>query len=138
MGISPIAYDVALMFIFCILGIIPHCTWEWWFIIYNAHNPMHMFYLEYMWLNVLVVDPEEHDWWVFVLSVISGAHEWFDVCVECELWITWLFLCLCWAPALEHMSYEIFVLSTSFEAHGKIRIGSVGHNPWSIPSWCWG
>ena len=41
MGMSPIANEL-LWCPYCILGIRPHCTWVWWFVIYIGHNPIHL------------------------------------------------------------------------------------------------
>ena len=40
MGISPIDYDVTLMFYFGILGLGPHCIWTWWFAWYIGRKPV--------------------------------------------------------------------------------------------------
>ena len=109
---------------------------------------------------------EAHEYLMFVLSDKLWSTWVLDVCVEWEALENMSIWCLCWArssgaqvfdvfverEALEHMSILMFVLSEKLystwvmkplcwpwisEAHKKIRIGSVSHKPWGIPSWCW-
>ena len=65
--------------LFCILGIRPHCTWEWWFVWYIGHKPVS--YVLCIWFYVSGVDRETNNWW--------------DGCVECKLWSTWVFDVFC-------------------------------------------
>ena len=102
-------YDV----LFCILAYIRlHSTWEWWFFWYIGHKPIS--YVLCIWFHSLGVD--------------LGAHNWWDVCVECEIWGTWVFdvcvkrealehmsiWCLCWARSSRAHEYLMFVLREKF------------------------
>ena len=88
-------------FLFCILGIRPHCTWELWFVWYIGRKPN--VYVLCIWFHVLGVDPKAHNWW--------------DICVDHELWGTWVFdVCVEW-KALEHMSIWCLCWVRSSRAH---------------------
>ena len=135
--------------LFCILGIRPHCTWEWWFVWYIGRKPnAHVLCI---WVHVLGVDPEAHNWWdvcvvwealkkmsIWCLCWArgSGAHEYLMFVLIERLWSTWVFDVCVEQEALEHMSIYI-VLSMKLWSTWKIKIESFGHNTWSLPSWCW-
>ena len=75
MGMSPIDYDVTMMFYFDILGQIPHCIWTWWFVLYTGCKPIAYDIYIYICLLVLGVEPEAHDWWdVLCWARSSGEH----------------------------------------------------------------
>ena len=79
MGISPIDYNVTLMFYFDILGLGPHCIWTWWFVWY--------------------IKPVTY---VLCMILCVGREPWSTCLMRCfvlskELWRKWVFEYLCWA-----------------------------------------
>ena len=150
MGISPIAYDVALMFYFVYWEKYPTRENDDLFDILLIRQ-FHMFYvydfmcwawtLKHIINSMFCVEWEalEHmSIWCFVLSK--------------KLWSTYVFDFLCWARRSRKHQCLILLLSERLwstwvmknlcwagisQAHAKIRIGSVGHMPWIIPSSCW-
>ena len=109
--------------LFCILGIRPHYTWEWWFVWYIGRNPIT--YVLYKWFHVLGVDLEAPNWWDVCVAREALEHMsmWCFVLSE-KLWNTWVFKVCVERDSLEcmtilnicvereaskHMIYETFV-----------------------------